>query len=151
MYSRTLVFAVDLKLPAVPASDYVFGDAVSGGDRVDGRGSDLAVAAKSPDGQMLSLLETVKGQLSERAVLALPDEPIDQTSQEALPDGSAVGNVPRGLLQLDQVDMQSGKIGIWYNHAYYGLGQAYEIAIEVSAQQDRRAMALADLRHYNTA
>ena len=47
--------------------------------------------------------------------------------------------------------MQSGKIGMRCNYAYYGLGQAYGIAIRVSAQQDCRAMALADLRYYNTA
>ena len=125
-------------------------DAVSSGDRVDGCGSDLAVAVKSPDGPMLSFLETVKKQLSDRAVFALPNEPIDQN-----PGGtgrwSAIVVVARGLLRLDQVDMQSGKIGMRYNYAYYGLGQAYGIAIGVSAQQDCRATALADLRYHNTA
>jgi hypothetical protein len=100
---------------------------------------------------MLSFLETVKGQLSEKAVLALPDEPIDQISQKELPDSSPVGNVARGLLRLDQVDMQSGKIGMRYNYAYYGLGQAYGIAIGVSSQQECRVRALGDLEHYNTA
>ena len=121
-------------------------DAVSSGDRVDGWAADLAVAVKSPDGPILSFLETVKKQLSDKAVFALPNEYIDQDRQEALPDGSAIGNVARGLLRLDQVDMQSGKIGTRYNHAYYGLGQAYGIAIGVSAQQECTARALADLR-----
>ena len=57
---------------------------------------------------------------------------------EALPDGGTVGDVARGLLRLDQVDMQSEKIGTRYNYAYYALGQAYGLAIGVSALQEYR-------------
>jgi hypothetical protein len=97
-------------------------DAVSEGDRVDGCGSDLAMAANLSDRPMLSFLGSVKKAIDRQKLFWRCQRSLLFRPPRRYCPMAAVGKVTRALLRLDQVDMQGKKMGMRHKYAYYWLG-----------------------------